>query len=261
VCQGCSERRHPTFPEVRICSRCYSKIIVAQNKLQKAAWYHGPLKRATGEKRLKEAGTRLGDYLVRESASVDGFIALSVRTDKTVLHYLIKEKFGHWYLGAEPTQANQKNMYPTIQSLITECKGQYNLLRAMIVKGHSGPTCPNCAANINDEMEFCEECGTRLRSTKEQLQIYDDQGAEDLVYDDDMQFPNADGTYDDDGTGGGGGAWEAQGDYDDSGPDPHAAHQHQHGVPAGGESAFCHACGSGMVPGMAFCSDCGTPRR
>ena len=30
VCQDCSERRHPTFPEVRICSRCYSKIIVSR---------------------------------------------------------------------------------------------------------------------------------------------------------------------------------------------------------------------------------------
>ena len=26
-------------------------------------------------------------------------------------------------------------------------------------------------------MEFCEECGTRLRSTAEQMQIYDDEGA------------------------------------------------------------------------------------
>lgn len=118
-------------------------------------------------------------------------------------------------------------------------------------------------------MEFCEECGTRLKSTQEQLQIYDDQGAEDLVYDDDMQFPNADGTYDDDNGGGGGGNWEGpQGDYDDSGVETphdhthmHGAHAHAPAAGAEGQSAFCHACGSNMAPGMAFCSDCGTPRR
>eukprot|EP00039_Didymoeca_costata_P019970 m.339567 g.339567 ORF g.339567 m.339567 type:complete len:297 (+) comp18869_c0_seq1:120-1010(+) len=246
VCQDCSNRRHPTFPEVRICSRCYSKIIVASNKLQNAAWYHGPLTREKCEKRLQQPGTRLGDFLVRESASVDGYIALSVRAQQSVLHYLIKEKYGHWYLGPEPTQANQRNMFPTIQALITEYKAPYNLLRAMIVENHEGDTCPNCAANVNPDMEFCEECGTRLRSTAEQMQVYEDQGQQELVYDGDVQFPNADGVYDDSQVQNWGQQQQLQ-------PQVQSA-------PTQG-SKFCSACGNSLKPGAAFCAECGTPAR
>lgn len=159
---------------------------------------------------MKQEGSMLGDFMVRESASVDGYIALSVRGQKGVLHYLIREKFGHFYLGEEPTHQSQKNVYPTIQALITECKPQYRLGRAMIVRGFEGDTCPNCGATVNSEMEFCEECGTRLRSTKEQIDIYDDENAGGGdTYDGDAG--GAGDTYDDSYTG------EAGGVYDDSG--------------------------------------------
>jgi hypothetical protein len=52
---------------------------IADNKLQQAGWYHGPMSRQSSELRLKSGGTRQGDFLVRESASVDGFIALSIK--------------------------------------------------------------------------------------------------------------------------------------------------------------------------------------
>ena len=55
-----------------------------------------------------------------------------------MLHYLIKEKFGHFFMGKEPTQAAQGNMYPTIQALITENRATYNLLRAMIIPSWEG---------------------------------------------------------------------------------------------------------------------------
>jgi predicted amidophosphoribosyltransferase len=48
----------------------------------------------------------------------------------------------------------------------------------MIIPSWEGDTCPQCAGNVDADMEFCEECGTRLRSTAEQRQIYDDQGEE-----------------------------------------------------------------------------------
>ncbi len=65
-----------------------------------------------------------------------------------------------------------------------------------MLHGVEGEACPQCGATVNDEMEFCEECGTRLRSTKEQIQLYEDQGAEDATYDDDA--PAGDAIYDDD---------------------------------------------------------------
>lgn len=52
---------------------------IATNKLQEAGWYHGPMSRQSAEKRLVSKGTRPGDFLVRESASVDGFIALTIK--------------------------------------------------------------------------------------------------------------------------------------------------------------------------------------
>lgn len=61
-----------------------------------------------------------------------------MKAGKSVLHYLIKEKFGHFFMGKEPTQAAQGNMYPTIQALITENRATYNLLRAMIIPSWEG---------------------------------------------------------------------------------------------------------------------------
>ena len=94
---------------------------VGENKLQAAGWYHGALKRPTGEKRLMSPGTRYGDFMVRESGSVDGYIALSVRADNKVLHYLIHEKFGRFFVGDEP---KLDQMFASIQNLITESKAK-----------------------------------------------------------------------------------------------------------------------------------------
>lgn len=225
------------------------------------------------------ASTAIGDFLVRESNSVDGTIACSVKAGKSVLHYLIKEKFGHFFMGKEPTQASQNNMYPTIQALITENRATYNLLRAMIIPSWQGDTCPQCAANIDGEMEFCEECGTRLRSTAEQMQIYDDEGTKgEDNYDDDVGAGGAyedesaaqmGGTYDDSlvgmstdfagmgmpmaqpggygGGGGGGAAAMPQGQMMVAAPAPAA------GRPT---PAFCPSCGTAHAEGN-FCAACG----
>lgn len=153
-------------------------IMVAENQLQQAGWYHGPMMRQQAEQRLTSEGTRPGDFLVRESASVDGYIALSIKAKQRVVHFLINEKYGRFYIGDEPTTENRNVYYATIQNLITENKAKYNLRRAMIVPTFQGTTCPGCAANISEDDEFCDECGMRLKSTKEQIEVYEDADAE-----------------------------------------------------------------------------------
>jgi len=262
-------------------------IMRSGGDLFSAGWYHGPLTREVAEGRLMGASTAIGDFLVRESNSVDGTIACSVKAGKSVLHYLIKEKFGHFFMGKEPTQAAQGNMYPTIQSLITENRATYNLLRAMIIPSWAGDTCPQCAANVDGEMEFCEECGTRLRSTAEQLQIYDDEGAKgEDNYDDDagaggeyedeqQQAGGMGGTYDDsiqgmstDFAGMGmmapaGGMQQAQAGYGGyngggGGGGGMAAPQMMAAAPVAARPvpAFCPSCGSAHAAGN-FCAACG----
>jgi hypothetical protein len=266
-------------------------IMRSAGDLFAAGWYHGPLSREVAEQRLMTPQTKLGDFLVRESNSVDGTIACSVKSTNSVLHYLIKEKFGHFFFGKEPTQATQANMYPTIQALVTENRATYNLLRAMIIPSWAGCTCPQCGGNVTDDMEFCEECGTRLRSTAEQLQIYDDEGAKGMDnYDDsgmpDGEYEDEDGAvgggdaYDDDfGGGGGGGSGMMQqqggGGYPQQqmqmgggGPPPQQqgyAPQQQQAPPlmmaspaaaAKAAPAFCPSCGTSHAGG-AFCAACG----
>ena len=75
---------------------------------------------------------------------------------------------------------------------------RYNLLRAMIIESFDGDTCPQCGATVNGDMEFCEECGTRLRSTQAQIQLYEDQGTQDVTYDDDGAGAQEGQIYDDD---------------------------------------------------------------
>ena len=68
----------------------------------------------------------------------------------------------------------------------------------MIIESFDGDTCPQCGATVNGEMEFCEECGTRLRSTQAQIQLYEDQGDQGVTYDDDGAGPQEGQIYDDD---------------------------------------------------------------
>jgi len=267
VCGSCSDRRHPKYQETRICRPCYSMIMRSGGDLFSAGWYHGPLTREVAEQRLLAASTMIGDFLVRESNSVDGTIACSVKAGKSVLHYLIKEKFGHFFMGKEPTQAAQGNMYPTIQALITENRATYNLLRAMIIPSWEGDTCPQCAANIDGEMEFCEECGTRLRSTAEQMQIYDDEGAKGMdAYDDDT---GAGGDYEDDQ---GAAVAALGGTYDDEiiagmstdiagmgmGYPPGGGAQQQQQLGYGGGGGAAIAAAPAAATPAAFCPSCGT---
>eukprot|EP00037_Helgoeca_nana_P025699 m.284522 g.284522 ORF g.284522 m.284522 type:complete len:410 (+) comp27020_c1_seq1:101-1330(+) len=174
VCQQCTSRRHPKYEDNRVCFGCYSMIMIADNKLQQAGWYHGPMSRQSSELRLKSGGTRQGDFLVRESASVDGFIALSIKGKDRIVHFLINEKYGRFFIGPEPTTENKNVYFATIQNLITENKAKYNLKRAMVVPSFSGSTCPGCAATVGKDDEFCDECGRRLKSTAAQIQTYED---------------------------------------------------------------------------------------
>jgi hypothetical protein len=72
---------------------------VQSNGLLACGWYHGALPRDECEARLMQPDTKPGDYLVRESGSVDGYTALSIRTAKDILHFLIKEMNNKYFIG------------------------------------------------------------------------------------------------------------------------------------------------------------------
>ena len=65
VCAKCSARRHPDYPDVRVCAHCYSKYLIAHNNLEHCDFFHGTLSPAEADERLKSPDSKYGDYLVR----------------------------------------------------------------------------------------------------------------------------------------------------------------------------------------------------
>lgn len=65
MCAKCSARRHPDYPDVRVCAHCYSKYLIAHNNLEHCDFFHGTLSPAEADERLKSPDSKYGDYLVR----------------------------------------------------------------------------------------------------------------------------------------------------------------------------------------------------
>ncbi len=83
--------------------------------LQQCDWFHGNLPRAAAVARLTAASSRSGDFLVRESASRDGFLVVSVNRKGAVRHFLINGAPGAWWVSDE----RGAGAFPSVQDLIT----------------------------------------------------------------------------------------------------------------------------------------------
>lgn len=177
ICQKCSSQRHPKTLDLRICTTCYRSFMVSSNKLQDCGWYHGHVSRAVAERRLLSPNTRPGDYVVRDSFTVDGKIALSVKRMKNsqIDHYLIKELEGCFFIG-DATPQNTTLRYTSIADLVASCAQSHGLLRPMVVEpylaDHDSLVCGGCGIICERTAEFCTDCGTRVQSTVAQRQIY-----------------------------------------------------------------------------------------
>ncbi|EDQ88204.1 uncharacterized protein MONBRDRAFT_32869 [Monosiga brevicollis MX1] len=181
ACEACSGRRHPLYASTRICKRCYSTVIAKAAGLHGMDWYHGPVSRSLAVVRLTHELAANGDFLVRESSSVDGFVCISIRVaPDSIQHILIRGSAGQWMTQRGGTA------YPTIQKLIERMMESQMIKRpAAVLDSHGRPvaiidSCPSCdfalpdrlARNAADDHPFCPNCGTRLRSTQAHLETY-----------------------------------------------------------------------------------------
>eukprot|EP00730_Choanoeca_flexa_P015315 TRINITY_DN7009_c0_g1_i2.p1 TRINITY_DN7009_c0_g1~~TRINITY_DN7009_c0_g1_i2.p1 ORF type:complete len:693 (+),score=178.19 TRINITY_DN7009_c0_g1_i2:39-2117(+) len=176
VCQGCSRQRHPLLADHRICRICYSVAMAEACGLQQHEWYHGSTSRATAISRLSTPVSEVGDFLLRESASKDGFLAISAKEPHGLAHRLVYGSAGDWYI--VPRQR-----FVTIQELVDEYtrQGRFKRAAAIITRdgqadGYTSTNCHNCKAPLDDafleESPFCNTCGTRVRSSEAHLELY-----------------------------------------------------------------------------------------
>ncbi|EDQ88759.1 uncharacterized protein MONBRDRAFT_26042 [Monosiga brevicollis MX1] len=137
-------------------------------------WYHGKVDRAQSVARLRNSNCH-GDFLVRESSTRDGFLALSFISYDKLVHYLIRGKAGSWFIF-------DAHRYATVQALIDSLHQQGVLQRAAPVINTEGElidgdleNCPECRVPIpkaDASTYFCKACGTRIRSSEEQVAMY-----------------------------------------------------------------------------------------
>ena len=57
--------------------------------LQQHEWYHGATTRAVAVHRLSTPMSECGDFLVRESSTQDGFLAISIVDSEGIKHRLV----------------------------------------------------------------------------------------------------------------------------------------------------------------------------
>nr|BAG55495.1 protein tyrosine kinase [Monosiga ovata] len=181
VCGKCTTRRHPLHKELKICKHCYSRGMAMSYHMQDMGWYHGPVSRSATEERLLAAGALPGDYLVRESQGLDGFLALSVRGEESLItHYLINIYRDCFYVGtARHVPSEQDELFPSIERMLEsmEVIRLCRLRRAVIVEPPDNEVCPRCKfVNPSVDTLFCGGCGTRLNSTQAQRKLYYDLG-------------------------------------------------------------------------------------
>lgn len=75
-------------------------------------WYFGKVKRLEAHKMLMRSGNSHGSYIVRDSGSCEGDIAISVRYRKSVRHFLVKRLCsGAYYMARRMT-------FESIQELV-----------------------------------------------------------------------------------------------------------------------------------------------
>lgn len=90
--------------------------------MQDSGWYHGPLSRTEAEARLKQPEALPGDYLVRESGGLDGFLALTVKLDPGLIHYLINIHRDLFYVGTlRATPSDRDELFPSIEVRVRVC--------------------------------------------------------------------------------------------------------------------------------------------
>ncbi len=108
---------------------------------------------------------------VRESNSLDGFLALSIlRATGVFTHSLIEGTRGNWWVKS----TLEGTLYaPTIASLLDKLRHAHVIVRPAVcgASGGSG-ACFKCAAPLTGLTVFCPECGTRVRSTREEIESY-----------------------------------------------------------------------------------------
>eukprot|EP00054_Salpingoeca_dolichothecata_P020448 m.129019 g.129019 ORF g.129019 m.129019 type:complete len:202 (+) comp23619_c0_seq3:178-783(+) len=173
TCYKCSGRRHPLIPKNRICHVCYSTVVFRACGLWDCEWYHGRISRAESERRLSGTDSQTFDFLVRESNTVNGFVAVSRRTANGVSHHLVFGKAGQWNL----TRLNT-TPFASIQDMIafymsTPVDSHIHLGRPAVAGAVIGPTeCSTCHVVNDAGVLFCERCGTRIASSEQAIQEY-----------------------------------------------------------------------------------------
>eukprot|EP00045_Choanoeca_perplexa_P016130 m.213566 g.213566 ORF g.213566 m.213566 type:complete len:685 (-) comp17178_c0_seq4:1811-3865(-) len=173
VCQKCSKQRHPLLKDQRMCKCCYSVAMAQACGLQQHEWYHGATTRAVAVQRLSTPFSAVGDFLVRESSTQDGFLAISVVDSEGIKHRLIYGHVGRWYMDIA-------QCFVTIQELIAEYSRQGHFKRAAAILDHNpvaAPShCTHCrhplVQGLTETAPFCTSCGTRVRSSDAQLKLY-----------------------------------------------------------------------------------------
>ncbi len=149
--------------------------------LQACDWFHGNLARAPAVARLLTVSSRSGDFLVRESASKDGFLVVSVNRKGAVRHFLVNGAPGSWWVSEE----QRARPFASVQELIAHYValgpelglGSPALAAAAsaavssVITASEGQCCPQCSAALRANGLFCQRCGARVGTAPEYVPI------------------------------------------------------------------------------------------
>lgn len=143
--------------------------------LQDEEWFHGKLDRKQSSSRLLGPNNKHGDFLVRESSTKDGFLAVSVNRRNKLMHFLILGGKNKWYISVETQPRVFKNIVELI-SYYRELGPEQGLGAPAIVDGTADQgKCSVCRSALNAGVEFCGRCGARVMTSPEyQIVFYAD---------------------------------------------------------------------------------------